>query len=556
MKNLKRLAALMMAAILTLALSVTVFAAVEDTGFSDVSADSWYAEAVMYCREHSLMFGTSDTTFAPKNNLTRAQLATVLYRIAGSPAVTGRDAFTDTPDGAWYADAVLWASQQNLVGGYGGGLFGPNDPVSREQMTTILWRNAGSPAAGGNSNYNDASTISAYATTAVAWASANSIVRPTSSGVFSPRASATRAQVADALMNYDRNVNPAITPNGGARVLVAYFSGTGTTRGVAENLVTALGSDVAVLHEITPQQPYTAADLDYTNSNCRSVTEQHDPSARPAIANSVANMEQYDVIFLGYPIWNNDAPRIIYTFLENENLSGKTIVPFCTSGGSGITNSVSNIRGLAADATWMDGRRCSGSDSTSTLSNWANGLGLDFTPAAAPAPTPAPTDKTKVLVAYFSATNTTKPLAEYVADSLGADIYEIVPQTPYTSADLNYGNSSSRTTVEMNDPSARPAISGSVENMGQYDIVFIGYPIWWGQAPRIVSTFLEGYDFSGKTIVPFCTSNSSGMGSSAQNLHSLTNGANWLDGRRFSGGTSRNTMVDWVNSLELSVTAN
>ena len=555
MKNLKRLAALMMAVIPTLALSVTAFAAVEDTGFSDVSANSWYAEAVMYCREHSLMFGASDTTFAPESNLTRAQLATVLYRIAGSPAVTGRDAFTDTPDGAWYADAVLWASQQNLVSGYGGGLFGPNDPVSREQMTTILWRNAGSPAASGNGNYNDASTISAYAATAVAWASANSIVRPISSSVFSPKANATRAQVADALMNYDRNVNPAITPSGGARVLVAYFSGAGTTRGVTENLVTALGSDVAVLHEIIPEQPYTAADLDYTNSNCRSVTEQHDLDVRPAISGSVETMSDYDIVFLGYPIWNNDAPRIIYTFLESENLSGKTIVPFCTSGGSGITNSVSNIRGLADGATWMNGRRCFSSDTTSTLSNWANGLGLDFTPAAAPTPTPASADETKVLVAYFSATNTTKPLAEYVADSLGADIYEIVPQIPYTSADLNYGNSSSRTTVEMNDPDARPAISGSVEDMELYDVVFIGYPIWWGQAPRIVSTFLESYDFNGKTIVPFCTSNSSGMGSSARNLHSLTNDADWLDGQRFAGGTSRNTMVEWVNSLGLDVVA-
>lgn len=379
MKNLKYLAALVMAVLLTLALPVAAFAAVEDTGFSDVSAGSWYAEAVMYCREHRLMSGTSDTTFAPEDNLTRAQLAAVLYRMAGSPAVTGRDAFTDTPDGAWYGDAVLWASRQNLVNGYGGGLFGPDDPVSREQMTTILWRSAGSPAAGGNGTYSDASTISAYAATAAAWASANNIVRPTSGGVFSPKDNATRAQVADALMNYDRNVNPAITPSGGARVLVAYFSGTGATRGVAENLVTVLGSDVADLHEITPQQPYTAADLDYTNSNCRSVTEQNDPGARPAIANRVANMEQYDVIFLGYPIWNNDAPRIIYTFLESENLSGKTIVPFCTSGGSGIANSVSNIRGLAAGATWMDGRRCSGSTCRSTMVDWVNSLGLNVT---------------------------------------------------------------------------------------------------------------------------------------------------------------------------------
>ena len=160
-----------------------------------------------------------------------------------------------------------------------------------------------------------------------------------------------------------------------------------------------------------------------------------------------------------------------------------------------------------------------------------------------------------MLVAYFSATNTTKPLAEYIADGLDADLYEIVPETPYTSADLNYGNSSSRTSVEMNDSNARPAISGNVNNMEQYDIVFIGYPIWWGQAPRIVSTFFESYDFSGKTIVPFCTSGSSGIGSSATNLHNLTNEANWLNGQRFSGGTSRGTMIQWVNGLGLDITA-
>ena len=107
----------------------------------------------------------------------------------------------------------------------------------------------------------------------------------------------------------------------------------------------------------------------------------------------------------------------------------------------------------------------------------------------------------------------------------------------------------------MNDSNARPAISGNVNNMEQYDIVFIGYPIWWGQAPRIVSTFFESYDFSGKTIVPFCTSGSSGIGSSATNLHNLTNGANWLNGQRFSGGTSRGAMIQWVNGLGLDITA-
>ena len=157
--------------------------------------------------------------------------------------------------------------------------------------------------------------------------------------------------------------------------------------------------------------------------------------------------------------------------------------------------------------------------------------------------------ETKIMVAYFSATNTTKGVAEHIADGLHADLYEIVPEEPYTDADLNYNDNNSRTTIEMNDPDARPAISGSVENMEEYDIVFIGYPIWWAEAPRIISTFVESYDFSGKTIVPFCTSGGSGVGSSATNLEQLTSGATWLDGKRFSGGVSSEELMEWVNGL-------
>lgn len=163
------------------------------------------------------------------------------------------------------------------------------------------------------------------------------------------------------------------------------------------------------------------------------------------------------------------------------------------------------------------------------------------------------TEGGKVLVAYFSATNTTEGVAEHIANGLNADIYEIVPEEPYTDADLNYNDNNSRTTIEMNDPSARPAISGSVEDMDQYDVVFIGYPIWWGEAPRIVSTFVESYDFSGKTIVPFCTSGGSGIGSSASNLEQLTSGATWLDGRRLNGSDSLDTVMEWVNSLGLNL---
>ncbi len=159
----------------------------------------------------------------------------------------------------------------------------------------------------------------------------------------------------------------------------------------------------------------------------------------------------------------------------------------------------------------------------------------------------------KVLVVYFSATGTTKKLAEYAADAMDAEIYEIVPRQPYTSADLDYGDKNSRSTKEMNDPNSRPEINGSVENMADYDIVFIGYPIWWGEAPRIVSTFMESYDFSGKTVVTFSTSG--GSGHNDLSIQSLATGANWITGTRLTSNSSRDDMVEWINGLGLDIQA-
>ena len=143
-----------------------------------------------------------------------------------------------------------------------------------------------------------------------------------------------------------------------------------------------------------------------------------------------------------------------------------------------------------------------------------------------------------ILVAYFSATGTTEQVAQQAAEILGADIYEIVPEEPYTEADLAY-YTGGRADQEQDDPSARPAINGGVEDMSQYDTVLLGYPIWHGQAPRIISTFLESYDFTGKTIIPFCTSHSSSVGSSADNLHGLCpDTVTWAEGTRFASGAS------------------
>ena len=157
---------------------------------------------------------------------------------------------------------------------------------------------------------------------------------------------------------------------------------------------------------------------------------------------------------------------------------------------------------------------------------------------------------TKILVVYFSCTGTTELVAEYITEILGADHYQIVPEDPYTEADLAY-YTNGRADQEQNDPDVRPAISGGLENMDEYGTIFLGYPIWHGQAPRIISTFLESYDFSGKMIVPFCTSHSSGIGSSADNLHNLADKAKWVNGRRFETGTFRSTIEEWIGELEL-----
>lgn len=376
MRNLKRLGTLFLTLALILGLCSTACAAEEDTVFSDVAANAWYVGAVEYVRDNGLMNGTSDTTFSPNGTMTRAMLAVVLYRMAGSPAVSGSDSFTDTADGTWYANAVLWASGEGVMSGYGGGLFGTNDPVNREQIAAILWRYAGSPAAFGVAvPYADEASISAYAVSAAAWARENGLINGIDGNHFAPKSNATRAQVATVLMNYlsGRQPAPAPAPNEETRVLVAYFSATGNTENIAGHLEAVLDAD---LYEIVPQNPYTSADLNYNNSDSRASREQNDADARPAISGSVDNMEDYDVVFLGYPIWWGQAPKIVYTFLENYNFEGKTIVPFCTSGSSGIGSSATNMHDLAPDANWLSGQRFSGSADSSAIESWVDGLAL------------------------------------------------------------------------------------------------------------------------------------------------------------------------------------
>lgn len=161
----------------------------------------------------------------------------------------------------------------------------------------------------------------------------------------------------------------------------------------------------------------------------------------------------------------------------------------------------------------------------------------------------------KALVVYFSVTGNTKAVAETLAKLQDADIYEIVPQQPYTDEDLNYNDRTTRATAEQDDPEARPAIQGSITDFEQYDIVYVGYPIWWGDMPRILYTFFDTYDFSGKTIAPFCTSGGSGLSGTPKTIAGLEAGAEVLDGLSVGSSQADNSgdaVADWLGGLGLA----
>ena len=159
-------------------------------------------------------------------------------------------------------------------------------------------------------------------------------------------------------------------------------------------------------------------------------------------------------------------------------------------------------------------------------------------------------DHSDILVAYFSATGTTKGVAERIATVTGGDLYEILASEPYTADDLNYNDSSSRSTLEQNDKNARPEIGSEDISLEGYTTIYLGFPIWWGEEPRILDTFVEKYSFEGITVIPFCTSGGSGIGRSGPNMEALAGTGTWLEGKRFSGNVSEADLKSWIDGLK------
>ena len=559
----------LLAAALLLTAVPTVWAAEEDTGFSDVAADAWYAGAVEYVRDNGLMSGTGSATFSPNAATSRAMLATVLYRAAGSPAAEGTAAFSDVAADAWYADAVAWASENGIVSGYGNGLFGTNDPVSREQIATILWRYEGSPSAESGQDFADESAISGYASTAVDWARANGIISGREGNVFDPKGNATRAEVAAMLQNdLTRQPDGETQPDGDAGdVLVVYFSGTGNTEGVAQTIASTLDAD---LFELEPADPYTDEDLDWTVDGSR-VNQEHENEALQAVeltADTVENWEEYDTVFIGYPIWWGIAAWPVNDFIQANDFTGKTVVPFCTSASSGLGQSAERLEQMAGSGTWLEGRRFSQSPSQQEVQSWVESLDL---PADSSGNSPAG-EESRALVVYFSIPETDDPqqmtteeanstvvidgqvlgntqyMAQVIQQATGADLFRIEPAEPYPTDH----ETMVALAADEQEQNARPAIQGQVEDLEAYDRIYIGYPIWWGDMPMILYTFFDQYDLSGKTIVPFGTHGGSGFAGTPDTIEQLEPQATVLEGLTISRDQIQDAeqqIVDWVNGL-------
>ncbi|MBR0139524.1 MAG: S-layer homology domain-containing protein [Firmicutes bacterium] len=374
---MKKLLVFTAALAMLLSLAAPAFAA---GGYTDVPDNAWYAGAVQSLKDQGLMEGMGDGRFAPGNAFTRAQLAMVLYRMAGCPAVSGDDEFTDTYAGAWYSDAIVWASQNRVVEGYGNGLYGPNNPVTQEQVAVMLWRSAGSTYMGNEYalDNGEENVASSWAADGVRWARVMGLF--SAAVEFSPKKNASRAQVADMLDRYmklprnsDGSVMIPAPASKGPKAAVVYFSCTGTTEKIALDIAESLGIEAKA---IKAKVPYTEDDLNWNSDSSRSSIEQNDPSARPEMESLIAGLEDCDIVFLGYPIWHGQAPKIMYTFVESCDLSGKTVVPFCTSGNSPIGSSATNLSASAPGAKWLTGRRFGSGSLHQTVTDWVNSLGL------------------------------------------------------------------------------------------------------------------------------------------------------------------------------------
>ncbi len=270
------------------------------------------------------------------------------------------------------------------------------------------------------------------------------------------------------------------------QVLVAYFSYSGTTRNVANALSERIGAD---LFEISPQEGYSNV---YVQSNSEIRNNE-----RPTLSGTVENMEEYDIVFIGYPVWWHATPAPINTFLESYDFTGKLVIPFCTSGGSDIEETMPTFLNSCQGIAVYGERRISGTDQ---IDDWLAELNLNLGQEAVVLE--SETADGKILVAYFSWSGNTQEMASYIAGQTGGELLELQPENPYPTDYNECGD----VALAERDNNERPAIANLPDSISEYETILIGYPIWWHTAPMIIGTFLESYDLTGIDVYPFTQS--------------------------------------------------
>ena len=289
----------------------------------------------------------------------------------------------------------------------------------------------------------------------------------------------------------------------------------GNVEFIANTIQEETGGDLFAIETVQTYPGEHQALLDYAAAEMAA-------NARPELSSQIRNLADYDVIFLGYPIWNADLPMSLYSFLDAYDLSGKTVIPFTVHGGSGFAGTVSTVAfeepGAQVDGSGFSVSRNSVSDAKSDIVDWVKGLGYGRTAQ----PAPEPEHSVNVLVAYVSQTGATERVARQIAEQTGGDLAEIQRAPPY-------GDFQTEARAEI-DGHAHPDITVDAEDLEPYDVVFVGYPIWWDEAPAMIAAFLAENDFSGKTVAPFCTSSYSPIDNSLHLFRELASGASVADG--------------------------
>lgn len=361
-------------------------------------------------------------------------------------------------------------------------------------------------------------------------------------------------------------------------ILIVYFSQTGTTKAVANKIQKLTGGD---LLQIKEKSTYPK---DYDKCVARAEKELKKDS-RPAITTVAANMKSYDVIYIGFPIWWHTTPKVIHTFVEQYNLKGKTVIPFCTSGGSDIEEAMPVINKMCTGATILNGYT-SNSGSTSEIRKWLRSIGQlpsDNSTTNQNNNTNRPSNESEVsaptvtgnnaLVLYFSMPETNKSnnmtqeeenstvvvngsvygntqyLAMLISNQTGADLFRIEPDIPYTT---NHSELVTLAKEEQNN-NARPSMKEQIKNFAQYDTIFIGYPIWWSDFPMIMYTLFDNYDMSGKTVIPFSTHGGSGLSGTISILKQQEPNANIIENAlsisRSNMDGCESTVTNWLKEI-------